>query len=230
MTIFICDGENILMDKVTELTYSKGAYNLKDPVSGNLGSHYESKSKLHILQPPKAAKCWGETVKLFTMIGTVDDHWSDILTAKSIDVKDIFTANHHWDFLCKDTRLIILDGLDTIVQISFDKDSSKWMVTEATQEAYKSSNGLTIQGYGAKDIESFAFTNNVQLTALEALVFSQTLTDKLGMRFDHYHIPTGKMTYDCDLTIRQRDHIMDKIENRMKLSRRYDSVYLSNMV
>lgn len=228
MTIFVCDGTNILMDKVTLLEYKKGDFELKDPVSGPLGGHYENKGKIHLKDLDKGAKAWGRRIKLFTGIGNIDYHWFDIIQTDQTELQQIFIANKHWDFLSKEMRLIVLDEDDTVSQIFFDKLEHNWVATEVTQVHYKDRKKLTIEGYGSEELMSFQHTNNIMFTALEALVFSQTLTPKLGRRFDHYHIPTGKITLDNDLSDRQRDKVMDGIEKRMSLSRTYDSVYLLN--
>lgn len=227
MTIFICDGEHLLMDKVTLLEYKPGDYNLKAPPKGELGGHYENKSKLTLLDPEKSAMSWGVGIKLFTGVGTIDPTWDKIMYTTGVDLQHIFTADIYWKFLNRDMRLIWLDAEDTLNQIYFDDTAQVMRATEAKQAKYKAGH-LTIEGYNADEIVAFQQTNNVKLTALEAMVFSQTLTNRLGRRFDYYHIPTGKITYDCDLSDRQRDMIMDKIEGRMKLARRYESVYLLN--
>lgn len=227
MTILISDGENLLMDKVTLLEYKPGDYNLKQPAKGPLGGHYENRSKLHLVDPNASATIWGRRIKFYTGIGTIDYTWDKVIANGAIDIKSIFESNLYWNFLSKEMRLIVVDEDDTLSQIYYGWSERQWFATESTMAKYREG-VLTIEGYNSEEVRSFQRTNNVQLTPLEAMVFAQTTTDQLGRRFDHYHIPSGKVQYDVDLSDRQRGMIIDGIERRMQLSRNFDSVYLLN--
>ncbi len=229
MTIFICDGKNILMDRVTQLCYAHGEYNLVDSPQNENISYFENKSKLQILDPTKSARSWGVGIKLFTGIGTTDDTWNSAMRTRGLELEQVVRCNGFWGCHSKDQRTVWLDEEDTINQYYFDKVKQEWCVTEAKQAQYCDYK-ITVEGYNRDLVYSFMETTNVRLTAIEALVLAQSTTDLLGRRFDHYHIPTGKITYGNDLSDRQRVKIIDGIEARVKLPRIFNSVYLSNTV
>lgn len=228
MTIFISDGENILMDKVTLLEYKQGDWNLKAPESGPLGGHYESKTKFNFLESGERAKCWGADIKFFSGIGALDYTWWDVLKRPAMDVKNVLDTNGFWRFLSKEMRLIILDVNDTLTQVYYCHVDQIWNACETTMDLYNANNVVTVEGYCADEVRHFKAMTGVNLTAIETLVLSQSFTNVLGRRFDHYHIPTGKVTYDLDLSDRQRNKIIQGIEARIKLSRTHESVYLLN--
>lgn len=205
MTILIYDGENLLVDRVNQLTYEhKHTPLVKDKDS--IVFYIESESKINIPDKP-ICKFWGEEIVAWIIVGLVTKEMIHFISQPSNDLKYIISV----------TRTF---GLGEI-----SDETKVYVVTEAGNFGYIAAGGSHfsgfdmdkpssvcphIVGYNSKTIRDYLLLGfERKVTALETLVLAQHRYSLLGSKFDHYHIPTRTLKTELNLSARQRSMILD---------------------
>lgn len=231
MTLFVYDGENILVDKVIEVSIKNG--------DDDIYTHMLCDSKLKFPEdgPVFKSTIGGETINCYSLIGSSAPernmlYYLDL--PNPVDINGVYTTSLAFPEKCI---------LGTESQHLFITSSRKLI---SLKQRYSSVTGkhevehLSCDWSRMTKLGCFAFGMcrdflydfernflNRRMSAIEMMVLGQSKYPYLGTRFDHYNVKTGVVKYDQDLTDRQRDKILNKLRNDMDFSRK-DSIRLLN--
>lgn len=227
MSIFICDGENILMDKITthvhDTSHCHRDFRYKGEEAEN--TYHERDCKLNGIETPIEVKFWGQEVVLWTFLGWHNSKVNQYLCEgdSSIDFQHLVYSSNSFgtnDILGTETDYVFITKDGFLNRVVWEKETQTYVAFENSLEAMQQPGVVCkVFGCGDKNLDGFQeVALDRPLTAIELLVLAQGMYPGLGRRFDHYHIPTRKLHKDLDLSVRQRKLITDKIQSEIRLS------------
>lgn len=234
MTYIVFDGTTVIADRIVSLQSGSGVFGRREirkdgmvSMSKSAPAHevyFNDTSKL--IFPPKATYK-GEKIKLFALAGSAGPlaslsgallHEVDLDDIMKVDVS-IMPPERRYFFNGKSNYFILTeDGKGHHAYRNEDSiscDNVRW--------AHLGS-GRPVVDSVRTFIPGILQDTAPDLTALEAFVLAAGQTETVSMNFDYYHIPTGEYKTNQQLSERQMEIIMNRIQSRIKLSEMYEDL------
>lgn len=230
MTFVVYDGENLLIDKITTFFYNseqvKEEY--KTDCYDTIAAFFERKSKLCGLDKPPKPTSWNSSINLYFIVGPEDRGYVHYMKECDGDLRGLLDIAKCWKVLNKKTIYFALEENGALCYLQFKK--GKWEAREIKPTSLTGRRECFFFGAPRDGLNYLQIFTGLELTPLEAMVVAQNIYPDIGRRFDHYHVPTGKVVYDIDLSDRQREHILAKVDSRLGLKRGLVPIHIANMV